>query len=189
VVEGASFVIEFVWAPHIVTGAEKLLQVQRQSGSSLKSVLVAGLNFWEGEKNFDNYRLAGKSDEAYWGAVASALDPVVQRASNFVWLTARELNELWGKNGRCFGADRAQEGKNAYFRSWVAQKGGQIIPADRIESAHAFFLNQIDRLHTQCSFLKRFPLQVGHDIKTPFTGDCRDLFSLNCVQILLRMLV
>ena len=75
--------------------------------------------------------------------------------------------------------------RNSFYRIWARRNGGFVLPSDRMAASNVFALNTVDNWHYQCSYLNLWPQANDGRFKTPASGDCRDLFNLNLVNIIL----
>lgn len=125
-----------MWSPHVAPDAAALLALQIEN--SLRKVVVAGINYWEGPRGFDggytgNYTI-----------VPDLLAPILSYAK-LIWYTTPEMNEvsrLLQHAAPVKAADFAE--RNMFFRDWIRSTSGQVLPGDRIEQRHILFLNQED---------------------------------------------
>jgi len=68
---------------------------------------------------------------------------------------------------------------------WVQQKSH--LPLEAMYDSQVFKRNAEDNMHFQCTFLSLAAQQIsGSSIKAPSTGDCRDMVSLNMIQMMIH---
>ncbi len=71
--------------------------------------------------------------------------------------------------------------------SIVAGSNGLLLPSDWMHIDGALSLNKEDNMHYQCSFRSNAEHLIRKDeYKSPRNGDCRDLFNLNLVYMVVQ---
>jgi hypothetical protein len=149
--------IRFIWAPGYVP-VQQIIDIRAD-------IAIIGLMYWRHDNLSD---------------VPAALNNVINNVTKLFWLGTPAQE---GKDVK-FYAER-----NSIMRSWAAQ--GQkraYVALELLASSNTFSRNQVDGVHFQCSTLSiPFGQAVEYaNIKTPRDGDCRDLFNLNIVQLILN---
>lgn len=167
----------YIFSPFVGPHSTQINQLQ-QVEREVEKVVFFGVNHWDptNPKVGTNYTYKRTTEEL----------EVSAKTSKFILYATPELNRL---QIDCFNTPSKYTEKNAFFREWMLNHGNLIVPVDKMDRTHAFFKNALDNTHYQCQFLAYNYQKLEKDAyKTPMTGDCRDMFNLNVVQITINMI-
>jgi len=173
--EQPSFLLQFFWDTNAYPSASRVVAALHRGGLP-KRAAVMGINYW---RNGD----AGITEHPQFEPLTAAISP----PQNFFWYPVPRV----GDTATTFAE------RNAFYRNWTRARGGQVLPTDRMHATGAFqlrsdFVGDPDP-HYMCDWRRRLsePLvaeSCEEAVKTPPGGDCRDLYNLNLVQMMLSRL-
>lgn len=170
----ASFLLQFFWDTNAYPSVLRVVAALQRGGLSRKAA-VLGINYW---RNGD----AGTKEAAQFEPLVAAVGP-----SSFFWYPVPRVGDV----STTFAE------RNDFYRNWTRARGGHVLPTDRMHVTGAFplrsdFAGDPDP-HYMCDWRRKLSEPMVAEsfekaVKTPPNGDCRDLFNLNVVQMILARL-
>jgi hypothetical protein len=159
-----TFQLIFLWEPRLEDPDHVELQFQRAKNTFKNFTLITGVHYWLEPGEFR----------------PKVIPRQIQRFQNkypdirLVWYPIP--NGLYWK-------------RNRFYESFVNTSRSWVFPSEAMANTSAYTTNTADQKHYMCAFLKHLEYKIIlNDFKTPASGDCRDIFNYNLVQILLNIL-
>ena len=163
-VHNESIEVHYIWDVDVGHSVEKVRNIFAAS-SRKHRVYVAGINHWR-------YDIADNE--------ANNITSIIQMPNmKFFWYLAPNPYDYQGVRDR-----------NVFYTEFAQNHGGFLLPAYLMWDEGTFQPNFEDHIHYQCSYRVQLgsPIELDN-YKAPKSGDCRDLFNLNLVYILLNKLI
>lgn len=175
VVPNPTFMLVYIFDPLLKDPDLIATMLKPEYAPGFQKVLITGMHYWFRENMPD--------------------EPVLELIDKFVSTTAvvaaaaaapgtKPIIPIWYPNW-----SPPLLSRQVAFLQHAEKAGYSILPSIELANSNVFAVNFADK-HYQCMYMKKSHEQITlKDFKTPPNTDCRDLFNMNLIQIILNIVL